>query len=410
MSNENFHTRKGTRYYRKVYTWRGHKRICEDFTLKIKADGRQVYFNMGPNKKEAGKLADEIKAFLAVRGNTIGDAIRRYGNSNKIVRLGASGPLTVGKLIEAYRQQAGHLSQKTVTVNILALRRIATFISGTPINPAKTKKKNRLATQAKVDELCLDRITAQRVEEFRNAFIKAAGADEESRAQATTSANTYIRAARSMFSSKMVDLLKDLGLPSPSPFHGIKALPERPHRYISRINPTELYAAARRELQDSQPAVFIVIMLCLHCGMRRNEIDKLIWDQVDFENRHIWIRTTPHFRPKARNSNNQIDANPEVFAHLRAFQRLSITPPFVLPGTGPGLTRCEPLFDQAIEWLRKHGVTETKALHSLRKEAGSLVFHNTGSVDRAADFLRNHPSVAREHYIGRKDRLEVVLP
>ena len=72
--------------------------------------------------------------------------------------------------------------------------------------------------------------------------------------------------------------------------------------------------------------------------------------------------------------------------------------------------RCGSLFDQVIAWLRKQGVTDTKALHSPRKEAGSLVFEATGSVDRAADFLRNDPRIAREHYIGRKGRLEITLP
>jgi integrase len=248
------------------------------------------------------------------------------------------------------------------------------------------------------------------VEEFRHAFIKAAGPDEERKARAITSSNTYIRAAKSIFSPKIVGRLKDLALPSPSPFHGVSAIPERPHRYISRINPTEVYAAAKQELQESQPAVFIVLVLCLMCGMRRNEIDKLIWDQVDFDNGHIWIRTTPYFKPKARNSNNRIDAIPEVFAHLQSFQPHSITPPFVLPGVGKGQLRCGPLFALAITWLRKHGVQDIKALHSLRKEAGSLVFEATGSVDRAADFLRNDPRTAREHYIGRKGRLEITLP
>ena len=56
--------------------------------------------------------------------------------------------------------------------------------------------------------------------------------------------------------------------------------------------------------------------------------------------------------------------------------------------------RCGPLFAQAITWLRKHGVQDTKALHSLRKDAGSLVFEATYSADRAADFIRNDPRTA----------------
>lgn len=95
---------------------------------------------------------------------------------------------------------------------------------------------------------------------------------------------------------------------------------------------------------------------------------------------------------------------------LQGLLPLTIPPPFVLPGVGQGRLLCGRLFAQAIAWLRKYGVQDTKALHSLRKEAGSLVFEATGSVDRAADFLRNDPRTAREHYIGRKGRLEITLP
>jgi integrase len=215
--------------------------------------------------------------------------------------------------------------------------------------------------------------------------------------------------AKSIFARKIRALLPEFKLTDPLPFHGVAPLPERPHRYLSQIDPLDIYDAAKVQLQSSQSEVFIIVILSLFCGMRRGEIDKLTWDQVDLENRHIWIRTTPHFRPKARNSESRIDALPEVFEHLREYQSKSITPPFVLPGDNQSRVRCQPFFDAAVTWLRTQGITDRKPLHTLRKEAGSLVYQRTGSIDLAAEFLRNDPRTAREHYVGLKGRLEVVL-
>ncbi len=114
MPKESYRTRKGVRFYRLGFTRGGVMRFCEDFTMRVKSSGRQYYFNLGPDKKKAGKLADEIKAFLGVRGNTLDDALRRYGDANKIYRLNGQGSLTVGKLIEGYKLVTSHLSRNTL--------------------------------------------------------------------------------------------------------------------------------------------------------------------------------------------------------------------------------------------------------------------------------------------------------
>jgi len=185
---------------------------------------------------------------------------------------------------------------------------------------------------------------------------------------------------------------------------------ERPHRYVSRVDVGALVKAARSELGRKRRAEFVVFVLSLFGGLRRGEIDRLIWDQIDFDQKHIWIRTTPYFRPKARNSESRVDCPDEVFGILRNFKHQGVTPPFVIPGADPANSvRCRPTFQNLTRWLRKNGIQETKALHTLRKEAGSYIFHLTGSADKAAEFLRNDPRTAREYYLGRKDRLEVQI-
>ena len=72
-------------------------------------------------------------------------------------------------------------------------------------------------------------------------------------------------------------------------------------------------------------------------------------------------------------------------------------------------TRCRQTFQRLYKWLHQKGIKESKALHILRKEAGSNIFALTGSTDKAADFLRNDPRTAREYYLGRKERIEVKI-
>jgi len=239
-------------------------------------------------------------------------------------------------------------------------------------------------------------------------LMKAAGTNEIQRGKAVATANAIIRNAGCLCSPRLRPLYTDFALPDPSPFKLVGQLEERPHRYISSINIGALVKAARRELAKKMPAEFVVFVLSVFGGLRRKEIDRLIWDQIDFKNEHIWVRTTPYYRPKARNSESRVDCPHEVFEILRKFKRHSITPPFVIPGAGPeNKVRCRPTFQNLYRWLRKKGIKEIKALHVLRKEAGSHIFALTGSTDQAAEFLRNDPRTAREYYLGRKDRLEV---
>ena len=54
--------------------------------------------------------------------------------------------------------------------------------------------------------------------------------------------------------------------------------------------------------------------------------------------------------------------------------------------------RCDQVFERAIKWLRAHGVDTQKPLHTLRKEAGSLVA-TEADIQAAKQFLR-HKSIA----------------
>jgi len=406
------HTRKGNRVYRHPFRRDGKMVFSENYTYRIKRHGKAYYFNVGKDLKVAKNLADEIAIFLAQRTTTIEEAIARFspGKLPHQETVQERVP-AIGEIIERYRTNTHHLRAATIRDNIGALRRIAAFILGLPINGKSRTKAKLDKWRTAVDALPVDRITPQQLEKFRSSMLAKAGSDMARKARAITTNNFYLRTAASIFSQKLLKHYGDFTLPSTNPFKEVGRLQEPPHRYTSNIDVRKLVAAAESKLRKQEPGAYIAFVLSLYCGMRRAEIDRLIWSQIDFENKHIWIRTTEVFSPKAKNSENRIDAPDKVFEILNAFRSQSVVPPYVLPGTEPKYPpRCKRIFRILLSWLRKNGINQVHALHTLRKEAGSLMFSQTGSIDKTAEFLRNDPRVAREHYVGRQGRLELLLP
>lgn len=405
-------TRRGNRIYRQGYTRSGKKIHAENYSFRIKRLGKAHYFNLGDSKRDAEKLADEIAAFLAVKSNTVDDAIARFA-PDKVERRAetkASVP-TVGEFISRYVARTSHLRPTTVRDNCTALRRITAFVIGLPKNKKKLNGKQQERWRGKVDSASLDAITTDLIESFRQDLIAKAGRDNLKRGRAITTTNFYIRAAGSMFSKKLLKSYSGFSLPSPSPFHEAGSLTEPPHRYVSKIDISALIKAAESELKEEYPDSYTAFLLSLYCGMRRAEIDLLTWEQIDLTKDHIWIRSTEHFTPKAKNSDSRIDILPNVADWLKNYQYRSTDPTFVIPGGNPHYPpRCKAVFRHLLTWLRTNGVDYVQAMHALRKEAGSLMFAQTDSIDRTAEFLRNDTRVALEHYVARKGRLELAMP
>lgn len=404
-------TRKGNRIYRHPYRRGGTVVHAENYTYRVKRDGRPYYFNVGRDQKQARTTADEIAAFLAVKSNTIEAAIARF-SPDKIDRPEATTAKvpSIGEFIARYKEVTAHLRPMTVRDNCYALRRVAAHIKGLPVNH-KTLKKDALASWKKsVDGLPLNQVTSHRIEQFRSFMLESANGDPLRRAKAITTTNFYIRAGGSMFSKKVQKHYADFVVPESNPFNEAGQLPEPSHRYVSKIDIGLLLSKAETDLREDYPASYIAFLLSLYCGMRRGEIDRLTWDQIDLNERFIWIRTTEYFTPKAKNSEDRIDMPILVTTALKEYRETNNWGVFVLPGPVPvaeTVLRSKNSFRLLLTWLRLNGVDHIQALHTLRKEAGSLMFAQTGSIDQAASFLRNHPSVARAHYIGRKSRLEL---
>jgi len=453
-------TRRGNRIYRNRFVHEGELKFAEEYSFAIKKEGERHRLNLGSDLEAAKSMADRIAAFMTVPSHSFRElfehddfqSIRKPKKFRQSPTVGAH-PLerhspTVAELLARYQENAVHLSPTTVDDNCNALRHLSAEILGLrPVGKSATKQK-RQRWREQVGRLSLEVFTVAELEAIRTRVIRKAGSDGIQRGKAVTTLNSYFRAARSIFAERMMAFYEDFEVPDPNPFKKVRPLREPARRYISRIDTAGIIAKARcrfwdgnldpeeqerrrelerkrttihgrkvkteLELEREDKARFIVLLLTLSCGLRPKEIAKLTWEQVDFANRRVHVAVTSYDTPKARSSESWIDVGQPVLDFLLEFQPLSNLPPFVIPavrlrGREPRKPAIE-LFRGLHRWLRQNGVDVENPLYVFRKEAGSIIYEKTDSYDAAADFLRNDPRIAREHYVGRKTRLEIEVP
>ena len=124
---------------------------------------------------------------------------------------------------------------------------------------------------------------------------------------------------------------------------------------------------------------------------------------------------TAHFEPKTEESPRDIDLNAPAIEVLRSFKGGSDSE-FVLNGGAPPSAervdayRCDGSWRDLHAWLRTKGIRQKKAIHSLRKESGSLIASNFG-IEAARQHL-GHRDIRTTsfHYVEKKIRIEINLP
>ena len=170
---------------------------------------------------------------------------------------------------------------------------------------------------------------------------------------------------------------------------------------------------AREELAESDPDSFLVMLLALAAGLRRGEIDRLLWRNVDVARGRIIIEESEHGQLKTEDSRGTVDIDPRTVEILRGFQakaqgQFVIEAKRAIAGGASrawgNRYRCVTVFERVNRWLRAHGIEGHKALHTLRKEAGAIVVTREG-IFAASQFLRHRDiAVTAAHYADKKTR------
>jgi len=404
-----------SRVVRRPFVTRDGKRgIPPDYSVRMRHLGQDVWFNLDTaNVSVATVKARDIYLSLVASG---WDATLARFKPDPMTKAEVC---TVGEFLEDIRK-SGPLKPVTVRRYAVKLRKIVSDVAKLEAGlKAKAKRQKydyiaggRAAWLARVERQPLDVLTSDAIVAWRNSYAAKAGADPVKRKSAERSAASCIRCARSLFTEDVLNCLK-VKVPA-NPFTGVKLKDPGPARYHSDVNPEWLLRCARRELQRKEPNQYRALFLCLWAGLRRKEADLLLWTQVDFGQGRIDVRRTPYFEPKTEESQRTIDLSPKAMDALRRFKKNSVSE-FVLDGREPNLTasydyyRCDHTWRSLNSWLKSKGVRQTKAIHALRKESGSLIASTYG-IEAARQHLGHRDiRTTSAHYVAKKKRIEIAL-
>ena len=336
-------------------------------------------------------------------------------------------PATLGEWMETVKASS-ELSSSTLTTYCQCLRQIAAEIeeigdqpaldeNGTPMRDKNRRiiyrsrfdyrAGGRKAWTAKVDALPLSVLSAAAVQRWKVKYITKAGNAPDARRRAENSAASLLRCARSLFSTKARTFAApELILPDPLPFVGVELPKKGSTTYQSKIDAATLIESANAELEGEG---FKVFCLGLFCGLRKREIDLLMWQQVDFSKGVIRLERTEFFEPKSEESIGEVDLDPELLALLKGW-KAKASGSFVIESTRKPKHessrtnyRCQMHFEELYAWLRKQGITARKPLHELRKELGAILASTEG-IYAAKTMLRHAQISTTDAYYSDKKR------
>ena len=423
------HSRTSVGYWRdrveKVKSRPGEKgKESPHYSARIAYKKKRVRFPLEtPNREAAAKKASLIFQFLVDNGweETLEKFKPGAGKQEKAIAVEESSedePVvkdTVGDLIKASTALSTARPQ-TKDAYEKAFRKIVASIEGIEDGRKFDAKQGGVDEwRRRVDSVKLASITPSRVVAWKNRYITDTGTDPTAKRSATVTVNSLIRNAKSLFSKKLLRFLaEEVELPNHLPFEGVPMEKQPSVRYQSKIDALEILRKAEKELMASQPELFKAFLFALEFGLRRSEIDHLLWEAIDFENGILRIEHTEFHELKSDDSAGELDIKPETLQLLKCLREESQSKFVIDSGNQPRTknrhsrcNRCDTVFNKLIKWLKDQGITSRKPIHELRKEIGSIIASEYG-VFEASRYLRHSDiRITAQIYLDKK---RVVTP
>jgi integrase len=319
-------------------------------------------------------------------------------------------PASVGDFIARVDEKYTFKSQRTRNTYIYSLHKFIAdafeISSGNEkYDYVNGKNRDRLG---KIHAIPLVQLTQDMAESWKNKTIKERAGKQGS----TTTVNSILRGCKNLFSDRILRAI-EMDKSFVSPFKGVSCLPEKSHRYITKFDARSLIEKARRELRSEHRKAYIIFLLAIGAGLRRNEIDKLLWEQVDFKRGKISIHQTPYFTPKTRESSSEISL-PNLVAEELALLKEDSQTAFVLdaeiparPNAGYTHCRCPRDYKALYAWLSQNGITANNPLHTLRKEFGAQICREHGLYMASRALRHSSYAMTERHYV---DKTAPVVP
>ena len=359
------------RVFRRTYANGGE--VCEvaEFRTRIQHAGKREEVGLGTNDREAAART-AAKLYARVRAAGWAVALAEFSPD----KTGAKGVPTVGEVIEA-ASQSKNIGANTLRGYVVCFRKLAADAYGVRATASRFDYRTGglAAWRKRVDSIRLDKLTPSKVQAALNRRISEATGNPLAERRAKITAASTLRQAKSLFSTDRKLPFANL----PNPFEGVSIEAGTPPRYVSTVKAGDLMRAAKAELAIDHPEAYKAFLLALGAGLRANEIDNLQWQQVDSQTNTVRVMATDTFDTKTESSEREVFVDGGLIAELNRY-RESASSLYVMeserqpkPNAPVASYRAEASFNTLKKWLRAHGVTAHKPIHTLRKEFGSLV-------------------------------------
>lgn len=387
------------------------------YSVQIQHQGRRTRFALDSGNKSvaADKAAEiylDILKFGWDKALTEHKSARKSSNQDEDERKYIERP-TVSDLVRVTAELTT-VRRSTFNGYVKALRKIYSETQGVPRGTKYDARKGGAKEwQARVDQIYLDQLTPDQVLRWRNQFLGGEGEDPTVKRSRIHTVNTLIRNSRGLMAQKYLSFLSDrMRLPDPLPFARIQLLKPPSMRYHSKIDAHEILRHAAEELKTKEPEQFKALLLALVCGLRRGEIDNLLWDAFDFGRKVMRVQNSQYHELKSEDSAGEIDLSDEMNAYFKT-EHNHAKGVFVIESehkpkkseSGTRYYRCNLVFKKLGDWLKTKGGDNKRPLHELRKEAGSLVAAEYG-IFEASRFLRHSDiRITSQVYIDKKRRV-----
>ena len=401
----------------------------KDWCVRMARAGKRETFNLGtPNQETAARRAQEIYLSLFSKG---------WEETLAVFKPKAMKPSHIASIGEylAVLNATVQFRKSTSRAYTQALRAIAAGVAGIGDQPkmdetGQIKKDRRKRTiyqsrrdhlsggrnawASKVEALPLNILTNEAVQKWKLEYLAENGTDPVKKQRARHTVNSMIRSARSLFSDRMnrlQHLKAKLCLPDPLPFRGVSLEKESSQKYVSKVDARSLITAAKCDLAVdlARQEQFKIFCLGLLAGLRKREIDTLLWTQVKFDLGQIHIERTEFFEGKSDESEAAVDCDEELLELLKGWKSKA-NGPFVIEANRKPRYQSAPVsyyragehFTPLYAWLKTQGITDNKKLHTLRKELGSVLANEQG-IFAAQQVLRHaHIQTTAKHYVDKR--------
>lgn len=315
---------------------------------------------------------------------------------------------TVGSLLKCYSENVVSTSEATRRAYVTAFRAIIADIVSIPKTGFKPQERNE-----KIDKVSLLKISREEIQKWIAKETRKCRNQSDRR----TIRSRFVN-AKSLFHKNALEAFNRLhGLSLTSPFTDISLPKTAPVRHFSKIDLGQLIEMAKVDLSGSTADFeqWKILILVISAGLRRNEVDKLRWTDIDLKSQKLHIRDAEGHTLKTSSSVASIALDNRTCEIISGWKSPK-APAFVISEAyNPSMKhmRCGDHFSRLCQWLRnlivdgeKPLANVQKPLHELRKEAGSRVNELHG-LHEACRFLRHTSINTTSDYYLNSDKVTV---